>query len=81
MTWVIYKKTREPGRVSYDGPTWDEAGIRNLWKNSYEDKTEAMAIALVLSTWNLVGFDVHEIKDQTQKIPRPAEAKQGNEKT
>jgi hypothetical protein len=45
-----------PGLNSYDGPTWDAAGIREKRKDFYPDKAEAEALALILSEHNTIQF-------------------------
>lgn len=66
--YVIHKSTREPGDVSYDGPTWDQAGIRGHRQNTYHTRKYAELIARDLSRVNPVGFKVAEIdvKDETE---------------
>lgn len=56
--YVIYKNSRLPYVVSYDGYSWDGAGIRNLRKDIYEDKNEALRIAKMLTEFNVTGFSV-----------------------
>ena len=63
MSYVIYKKSRYPGKKSYSGPTWDKAGIRHLCEDYYKSKEEARLLAVILSRFNPVGFDVSESKD------------------
>lgn len=60
--WVIYKKSREPRAVSYEGSTWDKVKIRHLYQNQYWDKELAKILAMLLSKYNPVGFDIAEIK-------------------
>ena len=42
--YVIYKNSRIPTTVSYNGPTWDQAGIRYYYKAQYESKVAADAM-------------------------------------
>lgn len=56
--WVIHKKTRAPGKVSYAGSTWDEANMRDEYKPQYEDRKQAEIISCYLSRNNPVGFRV-----------------------
>ena len=62
MPYVIHKTSRYPGRVSYSGSTWDQAGIRHLCKDYYESREEAKMLAVILTRFNPVGFDVSETK-------------------
>jgi len=61
MKYVIYKGSRIPGSVSYSGPTWDRANLRHKYKEQYQEREEAKALALELSRYNPVGFDVGAI--------------------
>lgn len=63
MKYIIYKSTRLPGILSYSGGTWDQAGIRNRYKEQYDDKEEALELASILSSYNGVGFEVEPIND------------------
>ena len=63
MKYVICKNSRESGEVSYSGPTWDEAGIRNLYQPTYRSKDWALRIAKFLTKHNPVGFHVVEVSD------------------
>lgn len=56
--YVIHKRSRSPGDVSYDGPTWDKLGIRDRRQDVYVDRHAAQCLAIVLSGCNPVGFDV-----------------------
>lgn len=56
--YVIYKATRVPADISYSGPTWDSAGIRNRYKAVYDDIDDALDIVKVLNQYNPVGFKV-----------------------
>lgn len=59
--YVIYKNRRIPTAVSYNGSTWDEAGIRQHYQAQYESKAWAEILAESLSKCNPVGFSVAEI--------------------
>lgn len=63
LRYLIVKNSRSvvEGK-SYSGPTWDKAGLRECHQDSYNDHTEAMLIAKVLSEHNPVGFHVEEFK-------------------
>lgn len=56
--YVIHKKHRIPGTVSYTGSTWDEAGLRDEWRDMYTEYEVARLLALFLSRYNPVGFTV-----------------------
>lgn len=56
--YVIFKSSRAPRQESYNGPTWDSAGIRHLRQDVYESEDEAKRIAKLLSASNPVGFSV-----------------------
>lgn len=59
--WVIYKNSRDPGRVSYTGPTWDRAGIREHYREVYDSELKAKSLAHHLTHANPgVGFSVAE---------------------
>lgn len=58
--FVIHKNSRTALTLSYSGPTWDSAGIRHLRCDSYANKEYAEAIAIILSKYNLVGFQVSQ---------------------
>ena len=60
MGYVIHKSTREPSHCSYSGSTWDKAGIRSCYKETYFRKDTAQMYADILSKYNLVGFKVSE---------------------
>lgn len=62
MTYVIYKSSRAPTDQSYSGPTWDVAGIRHRYKRVYDDIREAEELAVVLTSFNGVGFKVSPIE-------------------
>ena len=64
MKYVIYKSTRLPGPASYSGPTWDSAGIRHLYKETYENKVDAEKIAAILTEHNGVGFSVDAVTNE-----------------
>jgi hypothetical protein len=64
MKYVIYKSTRTPSAASYNGPTWDFAGIRHLYKETYENKVDAEKIAAILTEHNGVGFSVEVITNE-----------------
>lgn len=61
IKYVIYKASRAPDHT-YDGATWDKAGIRELRQDFYYDLVQAQRIAKALSEANPVGFkvSVHE---------------------
>ena len=59
--YVIYKNSRVPTYVSYSGPTWDQAGIRIIYKPQYESKVVADEVAKRLSEFNPIGFSVQEL--------------------
>lgn len=59
--YVIYKITRTPGFVSYSGPSWDRAGIRDQYKETYSDKEEATRLAKKLYEVNPAGFAVVDV--------------------
>lgn len=63
--YVIHKSTSEPSDVSYDGPTWDRAGMRAYRKDTYATRFMADQHARQLSLFNPVGFRVAEIKKET----------------
>lgn len=56
--WVIHKKTRAPSKVSYAGPAWDEANMRDEYQSQYKDRKQAEILACYLSRQNPVGFKV-----------------------
>lgn len=58
LMWIIHKNTRLPTKISYGGPTWDLAGIRDLYKECYDNESEARQIAAILSVCNPIGFSV-----------------------
>ena len=60
--YVIYKSTRLPWLVSYSGATWDIAGIRDQYRETYYDKATAEALAKKLSAANPVGFSVASVE-------------------
>lgn len=64
--YVIYKATRLPRTDSYAGPTWDFAGIRDQFKEVYDDRAEAERIAAKLAEFNAVGFEVASVQDVLQ---------------
>ncbi len=45
MSWVIYKSSRSPANVSYNGPSWDDAQLRHRRLDVYESKDEALELA------------------------------------
>lgn len=61
--YVIYKKSRSPDTESYNGPSWDAAGIRDMRQDTYEDQAFATQIAELLSEVNPIGFSVGKQKD------------------
>ena len=63
MRYEICKTSRESGGVSYSGPTWDEAGIRNLYQPNYRSKSWALRLAKFLTKHNPVGFHVVEVSE------------------
>ena len=66
MKYVVYKSIQLPGTVSYNGPTWDSAGIRHLYKETYENKVAAERIAAILTAYNGVGFSVEVITNDVK---------------
>ena len=56
--FVIHKTSRGPREDSYDGPTWDKAGIRHKYRKTYRSHSEATAVAIELGKHNPVGFMV-----------------------
>lgn len=59
MMYVIHKNSRAPGNVSYAGPTWDRAGLRDQYQETYSDREYAEFLALKLYDHNPgVGFKV-----------------------
>lgn len=63
MNYVISKATRTPMSVSYNGPSWDRAGLRHLRKDVYYSLVEAEALARLLTEVNPVGFVVSEVPE------------------
>lgn len=63
MSYVIYKSSRLPRKDSYDGPTWQEAGIKDRYKEQYLDRSEAEELVRILSEHNPVGFAVAEVPE------------------
>lgn len=66
--YVIYKKSRMPGVVSYDGPAWDAAGMRHMRQDQYDDLNVAVAYAQKLSQVNPVGFQVAAVPVQLRPL-------------
>ena len=64
MAFVIHKTSRTPSKTSYDGVTWDEAGIRHLRQDAYGEKRQAETIATMLAAYNSVGFSVSETQER-----------------
>lgn len=64
MRYVIHKTSREPSDASYSGSTWDRAGIRTQYRETYADKAEAERIAKALTKCNPVGFVVSAAEPQ-----------------
>lgn len=60
MRYVIHKTSRAPGDQSYSGSTWDRAGMRTRYRETYSNKAEAERIAKILTKYNPVGFVVSE---------------------
>lgn len=58
MKYVIHKSSRVPAHISYTGPTLDRAGLRDQYKETYDNYKEAKAFADELSKYNPVGFEV-----------------------
>lgn len=56
--YVIHKTSRAAGDASYNGATWDRAGIRTRYAEQYADKKEAEELAALLTKHNPVGFVV-----------------------
>lgn len=65
MTYIIHKNSRSPGFVSYSGITWDQAGLRNSYRETYETKEGAEFLAKKLSEANPVGFSVAEMSSNS----------------
>lgn len=63
MAYVIYKSTRLPTAVSYNGPAWDSAGIREQYQIQFDTLETARNLAIKLTEFNGVGFKVAEIID------------------
>ena len=70
MKYVICKNSRDAGVVSYSGPTWDSAGIRNLYQPHYRSKDWALRLAKFLTKHNPVGFHVVEVSETSPVVPR-----------
>ena len=66
--YVIHKSSRNAGPVSYNGPTWDNADLRYVRYDIYEDKEYAEYIAKELSKFNPVGFEVTEIRNKNDTL-------------
>lgn len=60
MPFVIHKWSREPGSVSYNGPTCEKAGV--VGGRVYDTFLEAFDDARKLSVINPIGFLVSELK-------------------
>jgi hypothetical protein len=57
--YIVIKRSRNPdGWISYNGPTWDRAGIRARRQDAYSSAQVAQEIADLLSGFNPVGFVV-----------------------
>ena len=64
--YIVIKRSRNPdGWISYNGPTWDRAGIRARREDAYSSAQVAQEVADLLTGFNPVGFDV---------VPVPAAA-------
>jgi hypothetical protein len=63
MPYVIHKSSRTPGKISYSGPTWDKAGIRDAYKETFLHEETAKDIAEMLSEHNPVGFAVSSVSE------------------
>ena len=61
MAFVIAKSSREPTRVSYNGPACQPAGV--IGGRVYAVREEAEADAKKLAEVNPIGFYVSEIPD------------------
>lgn len=61
--FTIQKSTRaDPYRTdSYMGPAWDAAGLRDRYKETYDDPEEAQELAAALTVENPVGFVVVQV--------------------
>jgi len=59
--YTIYKNSRIPREQSYNGSTWDKAGMRHAYKEMYDTREEAQDLADILSQVNAVGFSVFYI--------------------
>lgn len=64
--FVIHKRSRTPTGKSYMGPTWDAAGIRELYRPTYASREEAERLADRLAKHNPVGFAVAPTEDGAQ---------------
>lgn len=65
MKYIIYKSSRLPQSVSYSGPTWDIAGIRDLYQPQYDNYDTANTLAKKLTQFNGVGFEVAILSDSS----------------
>lgn len=69
--YIIHKATMSPQEDSYSGPTWDAAGLRELYKPQYTVMWVAEFIAKKLSQYSNAGFrvaSIHEVKEGTEEI-------------
>lgn len=58
--WVVHKKSRTPGLVSYTGATWSNIPNFIKYKEQYDNYEEAVFVAEALSKKNPVEFTVSE---------------------
>lgn len=56
--YIICKTSRIGTDRTYSGITWDKANIRNRYRETYSNYTEANDIAFELTKYNPVGFVV-----------------------
>jgi hypothetical protein len=61
MKYVIHKASRLAKDISYNGVTWDQAGIRHLRCDTYDKLSYAKGLATILSKFNSIGFTVTEL--------------------
>lgn len=61
MWWIVKRGTTST--CSYQGSTWELAGIRSFCKGYYESFEEASNLASILSEHDLIGFDVIPIEE------------------
>ena len=66
--YIIHKSSRAPEAISYSGPTWDMAGIRNRYRPQYDNKQDALYWCFILTITNPVGFKVAEVEDEDSHL-------------